>query len=527
MKPPISAAISACLAVIAAVLGWTLQDQPYRLQGVMYGRQDALDHRDSAYSSITWVVSETDNFQQLRFFDRVEGGICLRPSWGDLIALATKEPTLAHLVPSPKPPLPPGGSTWPHAWLPDPGALTNSAYIRLFPTGVLMNQALMAKAGGDFRKAAPRVLVVGLGSGIGLAALAYHFPQAAITVVDIDQVVVDMVRAHFPLLEWLSTQKTADGSPRVRFVVHDARNFIHYQAAREAATKPYDLVILDAYTSGSTIPPHLMTVEFFTRCVALLGEEGILAANVIGSYTGEKCKVVGGAIRAFRAAGMPNVRSFPVLTPGEGPASMDVKSWNRTRNNFVLSSKRPLDPRKAADGWERLRTFNVWPELAVGSYVSGGYLLTSKQKKSWVTGVIPAAALEAAVPGLRAKLINQNSTGQQMMQYPMAWFTEDTQLVDQAYRAVDELVKAGKIEPTVGWAERAGDSLHLRETDWVAAARETFHLSVITARDENHDGETLVGPPESERATIKKPTWIIKDAPLFTDQMPNADIYNN
>lgn len=521
------ALIAACIAAIAAVVGWTMQDQPYRLHGVMFGKQAALDHRDSAYSSITWVVSETDNFQQLRFFDRVEGGICLRPSWGDLIALATKEPTLAHLVPSPKPPLPPGGPTWPHTWLPDPGALTNSAYIRLFPTGVLMNQALMTKAGGDFRKAAPHVLVVGLGSGIGLAALAYHFPQAAITVVDIDQVVVDIVRAHYPLLEWLSTQKTADGSPRVRFVVHDAREYIRYQAAREAATRPFDLVILDAYTSGSTIPPHLMTLEFFRSCVGLLGEEGILAANVIGSYTGEKSKVVGGAIRAFRAAGMPNVRSFPVLTPGEGPGNMDAKSWNRTRNNFVISSKRPLDPRGAADGWERLRTFNVWPELAVGAYVSSGYLFTNKQKKTWATGVMPAGALEAAVPGLRTKLTSQNSPGQQIMQYPLSWFSEDTQLIDQVYRAADELTKAGKLEPAVGWAERAGDTLHLRETDWVAAARETFRLSVITARDENHDGDTLVGPQESERKNIGKPTWIITDAPLFTDQMPNADIYNN
>jgi spermidine synthase len=519
--------IAATLAAIAAVLGWTMQDRPYRLQGVMFGQQAALDHRDSAYSSITWVVSETDNFQQLRFFDRVEGGICLRPSWGDLIALAGKEPTLAHLVPAPKPPLPPGGATWPHPWVPDPGALTNSAYIRLFPTGVLMNQALMAKAGGDFRQAAPHVLVVGLGSGIGLAALAYHFPQAAITVVDIDQVVVDMVRAHFPLLSWLSTQKTADGSPRVRFVVHDAREFIRYQAAREATARPYDLVILDAYTSGSTIPPHLMTLEFFKSCVALLGEDGILAANVIGSYTGEKSKVVGGAIRTFRAAGMASVRCFPVLTPGEGPANMDARSWNRTRNNFVLSSKRPLDPQHAAAGWERLRTFNVWPELQVGAYVSGGYLLIDRQKKTYVTGVVPAAAVDAAVPGLRARLVSQNSPGQQVMQYPMAWFSEDSQVVDQVYRAVDELVRAGKVAATVGWAERAGDSLHLRETDWVAAARETFRLSVITARDENHDGDNLVGPQESERQAAGKPTWIIKEAPLYTDQMPNADIYNN
>ena len=79
-----------------------------------------------------------------------------------------------------------------------------------------------------------------------------------------------------------------------------------------------------------------------------------------------------------------------------------------------------------------------------------------------------------------------------------------------------------------GWLDRNQITmLQRRETDWVLAARETYRISVSLARDPNFGGDALVGPLENERASIKKPNWIITEAPLFTDQMPNADIFNN
>ena len=203
--------LAIALAAIAITCGTLFQYKPYHTYEIMFGDQHPLNHRESAYSSITWMVSDDDNFQQLKFFDRVEGGICLRPTWDDLIALAQKDPTLRHLVPDPasRPKPMKGGSDWPHTWLPDPGTVTNSPYIRLFPIGVLLNNDVMTRAGGDLQKADPKILVIGLGSGIGIANLSHHFPNASITVVDIDQVVEDMVRDNYPLLAWLLTQKLA------------------------------------------------------------------------------------------------------------------------------------------------------------------------------------------------------------------------------------------------------------------------------------------------------------------------------
>jgi hypothetical protein len=516
--------VGVLIAIAAIVSGFLFQDRPYRLSAIGYGTQAALDHRDSPYSSITWVVSDADNFQQLRFFDRVEGGICLRPTWGDLISLAEREPSLSHLVPPAGTRIEPAapGKAWPYSWQPDPGTVTNSPYIRLFPIGVLMNQALMAKAGGDPRQAAPKVLVIGLGSGIGIANLAHHFPNASITVVDIDQVVEDMVCDHYPLLAWLQTQKLPDGSPRLRLEVRDARQFVRYDARREA--RPYDLVILDAYTSGSTIPPHLMTVEFFAQCAGILNQDGIVFANVIGSYTGDKRRVSGGAMRSFRAAGLEHLWNFPVLLSGEGPGNF---KRDRSRNNIVLCSRKPLDPRGNAAGWERLKHYVPYPQLAAGTSVSAGYILANSQSQTFLSALIPAPVIESALPNLRARLTAQTMPAT-VAQYPLAWSSDDRALLEQVFQAVDQAVAKGTLERLPeGWQDRAGANLlHRRETDWVLAARETFRIAVQVARDPNYSGEALVGPMEAERAAITTPNWIINDAPLFTDQMPNADIFN-
>jgi hypothetical protein len=505
---------AALIALFASVVGWLWQDRAYRLSAPGFGVQSVLDHRESAYSSMTWVVSETDGFMQLRFFDRVEGGVCLRPTWEDLIAQGGVDASLRHLVPTTPRPVGRPGPAWPHAWQPDPGTVTNSPYIRLFAAGVLLNERVMAQAGNDPRFAQVRILVVGLGSGVGIAHLAHHFPQASITVVDIDAVVESMVRDHYPLLAWLETQRLDDGSPRLRLIAADAREFIRITARREA--KPYDLVILDAYTSGSTIPPHLMTREFFTECDGILGEHGILAANVIGSLTGKQRRVVGGAIRSLRAAGLVHVRALPVLQPGEGPGRLAPE---RTRNHLLFASRRALDPRGNAAGWNRLASFVPYASLKAGSSVTAGYLLGRRSSLVLSSGVVPASVVEQAIPGLRSRLTPVPATPG-TVQFPIQHWTNDGTLVLQ----VMEAVQRSGIQLPLGWPDEAADQLHRREIDWVLAARETFRLGVLCGRDVSSEGESLVGPLEAERQGPV--TWMIPDAPLFTDQMPNADIVN-
>lgn len=515
--------LAIALAVIAITCGTLFQYKPYHTYEIAYGDQHPLEHRESAYSSITWMVSDADNFLQLKFFDKVEGGICLRPTWDDLITLAEKEPTLRHLVPDPasRPKPMKGGPDWPHSWLPDPGTVTNSPYIRLFPIGVLLNNDVMTRAGGDVQKADPKIMVVGLGSGIGIANLAHHFPNASITVVDIDQVVEDMVRDHYPLLAWLLTQKLPSGEPRLRFEVRDARQFIRYDAKREK--RPYDMLLLDAYTSGSTIPPHLMTREFFSECAEILTPDGIVFANVIGSLMGEKRLVSGGAMRSFRAAGLTHLWNFPIMLPGESPGKIKT---DQSRNNIVVCSRKPLDPRLNAAGWERLKQFEPYPQLPRGMSISAGYVLANETQYN--SALLPASLIDAALPTLRARMTLQPRDANTLT-YAQVWYTKDPELLDQVFRAAQEAVAKGTLrELPKGWTDRRGAMvLERRETDWVTAARDLYRFVVQVARDPNYSGEALVGPLESERTPTTPVTWTIKDAPLFTDQMPNADIYNN
>jgi hypothetical protein len=386
---------------------------------------------------------------------------------------------------------------------------------------VLLNNELMTRAGGDPQKADVKIMVVGLGSGIGIANLAHHFPLASITVVDIDQVVEDMVRDHYPVLAWLLTQKLPNGDPRLRFEVRDARQFIRYDAKREA--RPYDMLVLDAYTSGSTIPPHLMTVEFFSECAGVLSPDGIVFANVIGSLMGDKRLVSGGAMRSFRAAGLTHLWNFPILLPGEGAGKIDPKS---SRNNIVVCSRKPLDPRQNAAGWERLKHFEPYPQLPRGSSISAGYVLANKTQYN--SALLPASLLDAAVPTLRARMVLQPRDAGKLT-YIQQWISQDSDLLDQAFRAAQEAVAKGTLrELPKGWSDRGGAvAIERRETDWVSAARDLFRFVVQVARDPNYSGEALVGPLESERTPTTPVTWTIKDAPLFTDQMPNADIFNN
>ncbi len=519
------------LFAVAATLGFCFRDNQYRLDSKrMAADQEVLDHRDSAYTSMTWVASPSENYLQLRFFDKVEGGVCLHPTWQELVDL--KDPRLAHLVPATRPEMAPPAKIWPFTWTPDPGTVSNSPYVRLFPLSILMNNKLVAAAGTDPRQANARILVVGLGSGAGIAVLAHHFPNAAITVVDIDRKVVEMVRDHFPLIRWLSEQKRADGEPRLQFKIGDARQFIHFHGERKEPS--YDVLILDAYTAGSTIPSHLMTREFFLDCARVLDDDGILLANVIGSYgtsgpdntiEGEKHRVLGGAIRSFRAAGLVSVINFPVLSVWETAGDFNLAD---PRNNIVVASRKPLEPKGAGDErWERLKSFVLFPEVAAGKNVSRQYLLRhTKDDNDWATSLVDASVIEGPDPTFASKL-TPSPTALKSITFRNS---SDKDAIKAARRAVvawAQKERGGKMP--CNWDERETDqdAIALREIDWVLYARETYLTSVVAAREvTKHGGEALVGDKDFLDETKAPDNAILHDAPIFTDQRPNADILN-
>lgn len=108
-----------------------------------------------------------------------------------------------------------------------------------------------------------RVLVVGLGGGTLPIFLHRHYPKATIDAVDIDPDVVEVARVYFGFLE----------DERLRAHVQDGRKFI------EECEQPYDLILLDAFSSDS-IPRHLTTREFLEAVRRALRPRGAVVANL-------------------------------------------------------------------------------------------------------------------------------------------------------------------------------------------------------------------------------------------------------
>ncbi|HML12549.1 MAG TPA: fused MFS/spermidine synthase, partial [Xanthobacteraceae bacterium] len=109
-----------------------------------------------------------------------------------------------------------------------------------------------------------RVLVLGLGGG-SIPIYLYRFlPEAAIDVVEIDPGIIDVAKKYFGLRE----------TSRLHLIESDGRVFLKRHAEQ------YDLIIVDAFT-GSYIPFHMMTKEFYQLVHSRLTTHGAAAINIL------------------------------------------------------------------------------------------------------------------------------------------------------------------------------------------------------------------------------------------------------
>jgi spermidine synthase len=111
-----------------------------------------------------------------------------------------------------------------------------------------------------------RVLVLGLGAGSIPVYLNRFLPDATIDTVELDPDVIDVAKKYFGLRE----------TNRFHLIESDARVFLNRH------TQPYDLIVVDAFT-GSYIPFHLMTKEFYQLVHNRLAPHGVAALNIVPS----------------------------------------------------------------------------------------------------------------------------------------------------------------------------------------------------------------------------------------------------
>jgi spermidine synthase len=107
------------------------------------------------------------------------------------------------------------------------------------------------------------VLLIGLGAASQTKFLYRHFPQAALTAVEIEPAVVAAARQFFKLPE----------DARVRIEIADGNHYIATTRRR------YDLVLVDGFNAKGHAGA-LDTVPFYRHCRARLTEDGVLATNL-------------------------------------------------------------------------------------------------------------------------------------------------------------------------------------------------------------------------------------------------------
>jgi len=109
-----------------------------------------------------------------------------------------------------------------------------------------------------------RVLVLGLGAGSIPVYLSRFLPDAQIDAVELDPGVIDVAKKYFGLRE----------TERFRLIEGDGRVYLNRHS------EPYDLIYVDAFT-GSYIPFHLMTKEFYQLVRNRLAPHGVAAFNFL------------------------------------------------------------------------------------------------------------------------------------------------------------------------------------------------------------------------------------------------------
>src|SRR5580704_14796994 len=108
-----------------------------------------------------------------------------------------------------------------------------------------------------------RVLMLGLGGGAIPTYLGRFLPEATIDTVEVDPGVIDVAKKYFGIRETsMSHLHESDG-----------RVFLNRHSG------PYDLIIVDTF-SGSYIPFHLMTKEFYQLVRDRLAPKGVAAFNI-------------------------------------------------------------------------------------------------------------------------------------------------------------------------------------------------------------------------------------------------------
>ncbi len=210
-------------------------------------------------------------------------------------------------------------------------------------TGMYYDYALAAPVMAG--KEAPRVLVLGNGSGTFAKQCLCYFPGCSVEGVEIDGKITQLAWDYF------------DMPAEVQVTEYDGRAFL------QAAEGRYDIILVDAY-QDITIPFQMSSVEFFTLVREHLSEGGVMAVNINMRSDGE------GSINQYLCDTIASV--FPCV------ATVDVP-YSTNRELFACEGSAPaerLAVHAAALSDPSLRALMARVQSALVPYAGDGHILT-------------------------------------------------------------------------------------------------------------------------------------------------------
>ena len=180
-----------------------------------------------------------------------------------------------------------------------------------------------------------RSLFIGAGGGVGPRAFQMHNSAMEIDVVDVDPKVLELSRKYFYL----------EDTPKIRTIAADGRMFVR------DAKHPYDCVVLDAFTAGARIPPHLATREFVQICHDKMSDDGVFVINIISAVDGPISPIFHSMYRTLESV-FPNTYVF----------AKDYRDRGKTNStNIILlatKAKPPIPPAQWTIGAEQHHTLS-------------------------------------------------------------------------------------------------------------------------------------------------------------------------
>jgi len=193
----------------------------------------------------------------------------------------------------------------------DPYALQGAMYLD--SDELVWDYTKFYRLADHFSPGTKKALMIGGG--------AYSYPKdflakhedSAMDVVEIDPGITAAARKYFRLAD----------DPRLRIFDEDARTFINFSKEK------YDAIFDDAFSSATTAPFQLTSIEAVRKQYDLLNDGGVVIANVGASINGPNGRFLRAEAATF-AAVFPQVYIFPMTHPFDP---------NRVQNIMIAALK--------------------------------------------------------------------------------------------------------------------------------------------------------------------------------------------